>query len=64
MRVARELLKQRAVCACVLSERDAVRAVRARVQAPDGPFAESLGRRAWLLGLLERCQPGAGAESH
>ncbi len=55
--VARELLRQRAICACVLRDSGAVERVRARVEAATSPFAENLGggRRHWVLALLARC---------
>jgi hypothetical protein len=54
-RIARELLKQRIVTACAAGDREKVREVETRALAADGPFASSLGRRAWLQGFAERC---------
>jgi hypothetical protein len=54
-RIAREMLKQRAICACAIGDLEKAREVRGRVEASDGPFAGSVGRREWLLAMLERC---------
>jgi hypothetical protein len=60
-RIARELLKQRAVTACALGDKDEAHLVRERVESSDGPFVTSTGRRAWLLGFLDRCGATATA---
>ncbi len=54
-RIARELLKERAICACALGDGPKAREVRGRVEAERGAFAKSGGRRAWVLAFLERC---------
>ena len=54
-RIARELLKQRAICACAVGDLEKAREMRGRVESPDGPFAGSVGRREWVLGMLGRC---------
>jgi len=54
-RIGRELLKQRAIAACAVGDVDVARLVRRRVESPEGPFVSSTGRRAWLVGFLERC---------
>ncbi len=54
-RIGRELLRQRAICACALSDAAAVADIKTRVESPTGPFASSVGRRDWLAGLLDRC---------
>jgi hypothetical protein len=59
-RIGRELLKVRAVCACALGDTSTAREIGARVEAKDGVFGESGGRRAWVLALLERCGQGGG----
>jgi hypothetical protein len=56
-RIGRELLRERAICACALGDAEGVADVRARVEARDGAFAQSEGRKAWVVALLERC-PG------
>jgi len=62
MRIGRELLRQRAVCACALDDREALARVRKDVEAPASPFAGSSGgRRDWVLRLIARC--GTGVES-
>ena len=54
-RIGRELLKQRAICACALADAPEIADVRARVESPSGPFTDSVGRREWLLAFLGRC---------
>ncbi len=54
-RIGRELLKERAVCACAVGDVTKAREVRERVEAKAGPFGESSGRKAWMLAFLERC---------
>ena len=60
-RVGRELLRQRAICACALGDREALARVRRNVDAPASPFAGSSGgRRDWVLRLIARCgSPGS-----
>ena len=55
VRIGRELLKQRAICACALGDVTKAADVRSRVESNEGPFAKSSGRRAWLLSFLDRC---------
>jgi hypothetical protein len=55
-RLGRAALRERAICACALEDRDALIRARDSVQAHDSPFAASLGgRREWLLRLVSRC---------
>ncbi|MGD0530137.1 MAG: hypothetical protein ABSE49_33695, partial [Polyangiaceae bacterium] len=55
-RIGRELLRQRAVCACALADRAALTHVRESIDAPESPFAGSSGgRREWILRLTARC---------
>ncbi len=54
-RIARELLKQRAIAACALGDTEKAREVSGRIEAADGPFAGSVGRREWARGVLDRC---------
>jgi hypothetical protein len=57
-RVARELLRQIAICACALDDVESLGIVRAYVNAEDSPFAGSAGgRKAWVLRLVSRCAP-------
>jgi tetratricopeptide (TPR) repeat protein len=59
-RVGRELLRQRAICACVLADRPGLERVRALVSADDSPFEDGPGggRKEWVLRLIGRCGPG------
>jgi hypothetical protein len=56
--VARELLRQRAICACALGDVAGVDRVRARIEAADSPFARSRGdgRKQSVLNLIARCR--------
>ena len=55
-RIGRELLRQRAVCACAVGDAHALEATRRRVDEPGSPFeSTSGGRRAWVLRLIDRC---------
>ena len=55
-RIGRELLRQRAICACALDDREALARLRKAVDAPSSPFAGSSGgRRDWVLRLIARC---------
>ncbi len=54
-RIGRELLKERAICACALGDSAQMPELRARVTANGGAFAQSGGRKAWVLALLDRC---------
>ncbi|HEY8088938.1 MAG TPA: hypothetical protein VIF09_13860 [Polyangiaceae bacterium] len=55
-RVGREILRQRAICACALADRAALQRVKKAVEAPSSPFeASSGGRREWVLRLVARC---------
>ncbi|HEY8039747.1 MAG TPA: hypothetical protein VIF15_08145 [Polyangiaceae bacterium] len=55
-RIGRELLRQRAVCACALGDADGIARVRTEVQEAGSPFeGSSGGRREWVLRLLARC---------
>jgi len=55
--IARELLRQRAICACALGDEPAVERVKKLVEAPDSPFEHSPGggRKDSVLRLLARC---------
>ena len=55
VRVAREVVRQRAIAACALGDREAVSRMRARVMVEDGPFHAAAGRRQSTLRLLDRC---------
>jgi hypothetical protein len=56
--IGRELLRQRAIGACVLRDEAARARVEAAIVADASPFAAtSGGRRAWILRLLRRCGP-------
>ena len=55
--VAREALRQRAVCACALGDAPALARVKADVSDPEGPFKGTAGgRKASLLELVLRCE--------
>jgi hypothetical protein len=60
--IARELLRQRAICACVLRDDAALADVTRRVLAPTSPFAHGPGdgRKEWLLGFAARCGSAPG----
>jgi tetratricopeptide (TPR) repeat protein len=52
-RVGRELLRQRAVAACALGDRDALGRVERMVDDPASPFEDGYGgRKEWLLRLV------------
>jgi tetratricopeptide (TPR) repeat protein len=55
-RIARELLRERTVCACALNDRATLGVLEEAVAAQDSPFAGSRGRRQWLLALITRCR--------
>jgi hypothetical protein len=55
-RIGRELLRAKAISACVLGDSRSLANVRGALDGPDSPFAHSSGgRREWLRGLIERC---------
>lgn len=55
-RIGRELLRARAVCACVLGEAPVLEAIARATLRADSPFADrATGRRDALLRLIERC---------
>jgi hypothetical protein len=58
--VARELLRQRAICACAVRDVAAIERVRGLVEAPSSPFERgaSSGRKQWVLRLMARCKGG------
>jgi hypothetical protein len=55
--IAREMLRQRAICACALRDSAAIDRVRTLVLAPGSPFERGRGggRKEWVLRLLARC---------
>ena len=56
-RIQREILRQRAIGACVLQDAATLSSVRQAVLSPASPFAgTSGGRRDSLLRLLTRCE--------
>jgi hypothetical protein len=56
-RIGREVLKQRAICACALRDDIGLAGVERAALANDSPFAgTSGGRRQWLLALVARCR--------
>jgi len=55
-RVAREVLRQRAIVACATGDRAALKALAGELEAPLSPYAGTAGgRRAAVARLLERC---------
>jgi hypothetical protein len=55
-RIGRELLRQRAIAACVLRDDGTLARVKQAVLSPTSPFADSAGgRRDSVLRLLARC---------
>jgi hypothetical protein len=58
-RVAREALRQMAICACALGDTAALERVEAAVRRPGSPFEGSSGRREWVLQLTARCKQPA-----
>src|SRR5262249_10255614 len=56
-RIARELLRQRAITACALRDTAALTRVRDALRIDGGPFASGGGRREHLEALLARCGP-------
>jgi hypothetical protein len=59
-RVAREALRQRAVCACALGDVPALEQVEKAALEPGSPFeGTSGGRREWVLRLVARCKRGS-----
>lgn len=55
-RIGRELLRQRAICACALDDRAALAKVKTLVTAEGSPFEGSAGgRKDWVLRLVDRC---------
>jgi hypothetical protein len=56
-RIGREILRQRAICACALGDGASVRRLEDAVRDPSGPFASSEGRQEWVLAMLHRCAP-------
>jgi hypothetical protein len=56
-RIGREMLRQRAVCACALSDDAALDSVAKAVTEAGSPFeGSSGGRRDWVLRLVARCR--------
>jgi hypothetical protein len=55
--VGREMLRQRAICACALGDAAAIAHTKASVKAADSPFAAGPGegRRDSVLRLIDRC---------
>ena len=57
-RIAREVLRQRAICACALHDAAGTARVRAELEAPDGVFEKTAGgRKDALVRLIARCTP-------
>ena len=55
-RVARELLRDRAICACATADAEALGRVASAVRSAESPFARSSGgRRDWLSRFIDRC---------
>jgi hypothetical protein len=54
-RIGREVLRQRAVCACVLEDADGLARVKRAILSTASPFAGEGGRKEWLLRLVARC---------
>jgi tetratricopeptide (TPR) repeat protein len=56
-RLGRAALRERAICACALDDREALDRARDKVLAHDSPFVGSSGgRREWLLRFISRCE--------
>jgi len=56
-RIGRELLRQRAICACALGDRPGLARARESAESPESPFAGgSGGRHDWLLRFIARCE--------
>jgi hypothetical protein len=55
--IERETLRQRVIAACVMRDAPALARATRRVEADGSPFAESIGRKQWLLRLAARCAP-------
>ncbi len=56
LRLARETLRQRAIAACALDDKEALAKVLARIESPDDPFkGASGGRRDSTLRMIARC---------
>jgi len=56
-RIGREVLRQRAICACALGDAGGLDGITRAVLSDDSPFAGSSGgRREWLLALIARCR--------
>jgi hypothetical protein len=57
-RIAREVLRESAVCACARKDAEAIGRIAGLIVVPTSPFAENSGsRREWVLRLLARCSP-------
>ncbi len=54
-RIEREALRQRVIAACVLRDAPALAQATQRIEGAGSPFADSIGRRQWLLRLAARC---------
>jgi hypothetical protein len=52
-------VRQRAIVACALGDREEVVTLKDSLTGKDSPF-EAGGRRAWTLRLLERCAKSEG----
>jgi tetratricopeptide (TPR) repeat protein len=55
-RIAREAIRQRAVCACVLRDIAGLQRLQTLLEAPQSPFASASGRRQWVARLIARCR--------
>lgn len=55
-RIERETLRQRAIAACALEDKEALATVVKRIESPDDPFqGASGGRRDSVLRMIDRC---------
>jgi tetratricopeptide (TPR) repeat protein len=55
-RLSRETIRQRAIAACALGDRETLAKMRARLEGPDDPFrGASGGRRSATIRMIERC---------
>jgi tetratricopeptide (TPR) repeat protein len=63
VRVGREMLRARIICACALGDQKALEPGRSAVISASSPFAGGAGgRRDWVLRLVDRCRERTGAQ--